>query len=138
VPAHPIRRATHCALLALALLLALNASARGQAAAPEEPALVLHQGATVRVRVPQLGPDWIAGRVVQTAGAHPCLSFKLERTDAGGRAQYVFLSGVREVEVDRRTNEGALTFGLPPTTADDWEPVALAALRRQDAGCRRR
>jgi hypothetical protein len=132
------------ALSARSLLLAPGRSAWGQASESAAPAAVqpvvsvLHQGATVRVRVPQLGPDWIGGRVVQTATAHPCLSFRLERTDAAGRAQYVFLSGVREVEVDRRTNEGAFTVGLPPATAEDWEPVALTALRRQDAGCRRR
>lgn len=99
---------------------------------------MLHQGASVRVRVPQLGTGWIRGTVVQTGGAHPCLGFKLARTDSKGRPQYVFLGGVRALEVDRRTNQGAFVVGLSPAADEDWQPIALSDLRRQDAGCRRR
>jgi hypothetical protein len=112
--------------------------AAAERTAPEAPALAeaLPQGAAVRVRVPSLGGAWIRGRVARTAGAAPCLLFELERKDAGGRTQFVFVRGVSAIELDRRMRGGPVA-GLPPASGAGWEPVALAVARRQDAGCRR-
>jgi hypothetical protein len=100
------------------------------------PVGVVAQGAAVRVQVPRLGGGWIRGRVARTASATPCLLFELERQDSAGRTQFVFLSGVRAVELDRRTRFGPVA-GLPPAQAGDWLLLSLADLRQQDVRCRR-
>ena len=105
-------------------------------AAPDVPALALPQGSAVRVRVPSLGGGWIRGRVARTASETPCMLFELERKDAGGRTQFVFLRGVGAIELDRRMRGGPVS-GLAPAAESDWQPVELAAARRQDAACRR-
>lgn len=78
-------------------------------------------GTAVRIRVPQLGQDWITARVTRTTGAAPCLAFELDRTDASGRTQYAFLRAVTAIEV----------------RVVDWVVFALERARRQDAECRR-
>ena len=105
-------------------------------AAEEVLAVPLPQGTAVRVRVPTLGGGWIRGRVARTAAERPCLLFELERKDARGRTQFVFLRGDSAVELDRRMRAGPVA-GLAPADDADWQPVPLAAARRQDSGCRR-
>src|SRR5690606_40637313 len=56
----------------------------------------------VRVRVPKLASPWITALVTRTAGEHACIAFALDRTDAAGRQQFAFLSGVTAIEVDVR------------------------------------
>lgn len=94
----------------------------GQIETPPAPVAALPLGAAVRVQVRRLGPSWIGARVVRTAGATPCLLFQLQRTDAAGNAQLVFLRGVSAIEIE---------------IGGAWKPVDLDAVRRQDAGCRR-
>jgi hypothetical protein len=111
----------------------------GPAATPaplDVPALALPQGSAVRVRVPSLGGGWIRGRVARTASETPCMLFELERKDAAGRTQFVFLRGVSAIALDRRMQGGPVS-GLAPAAEADWLPVELAAARRQDAECRR-
>lgn len=122
------------ALLAAVLLMLPIRPAVSQQAPAER---ALHLGAHVRVKVPRIGADWIEGTVVGARNSPGCFAIRLEHTDAQGRQQYAFLAGVTELEVDRRTNEGVLTVGLPPATADDWESWSKADLAKAAAGCNR-
>ena len=101
------------------------------------PDSLLHVGATVRVHGSRLGSGWRVGTVVVSAGGHPCLAVKLLPL-RGVTPLYLTSASFTEVQADQRTNQGALTLGLPPAEESDWTPVPVAELRRRDAACRRR
>jgi len=97
----------------------------------------LHLGAQVRVKVPKIDAGWIDGTIVGAKGSPTCFAVRLEHTDAQGRQQYAYLAAVTELQVDRRTNTGTLTVGLPPAAAEDWEAWSKADLAAAAARCRR-
>ena len=114
---------------------ALSGRDAGAAARPRRPE-VLAIGMRVRVRVPQLTGSWITALVTRTAGEQPCLAFALARTDAVGRRQFVFLSGVTDIEVDVRGDGAMVMSGSDPAGAE-WVGFPLDAARAQDTTCRR-
>ena len=122
------------ALLA-ATIVALPFTQAGAQQPPRE--RTLHLGAQVRVKVPKIDSDWIDGTVVGAKGSPTCFAVRLEHTDAQGRQQYAYLAGVTELQVDRRTNAGTLTVGLPPAAAEDWEAWSRADLAAAAARCQR-
>jgi hypothetical protein len=97
----------------------------------------LHLGAHVQVKVPKIAPDWIEGTVVGAQGSATCFAVRLNHTDAQGRQQYAFLKAVTELQVDRRTNEGILTVGLPPATEADWETWSKTDVDSAASRCKR-
>jgi hypothetical protein len=99
--------------------------------------VIVHPGAQVRVRAPAAGPGWLVGTLTRSQGPTPCLGVRLARTDAQGRTRIVTLRGVDTLEVDSRSNQATPVFGLDTPRAGGWRPVPLAALRAQDAACRR-
>ncbi|MFZ5623714.1 MAG: hypothetical protein ACOY71_04685 [Gemmatimonadota bacterium] len=118
------------------LLAALMAAPLAAPLAAQAP--VVHIGATVRARIPRLGADWMTGRFTSTTGARQCLGVRLDQPDAAGRPRMALLTGITELQVDRRTNQGVLTAALSPPTDADWEPADLAQLVVQDSLCRKR
>jgi hypothetical protein len=98
---------------------------------------VLRAGAQVRVRAPAAGAGWLVGTLARSQAAAPCLGMRLARPDAQGRARIVTLRGVDSLEVDPRSNGATPVFRLDTPRAGGWRPVPLAALRAQDAACRR-
>lgn len=127
--------------------LALVAGCASQSEEPEQPTpaetaatypdSLLHVGATVRVRGPRLGRGWRVGTVVVSAGRHPCLAIKILPMQ-GLTPLYLTAASFSRVDADQRTNQGALTVGLPPAQESDWVTLPLRELRRRDAACRRR
>lgn len=97
----------------------------------------LHPAAQVQVKVPKVAPDWLTGTVVQAQTSAGCLAIRLDHTDTAGRQQYAFLAGVTALRVDRRTNLGVVTVGLPPATGTDWEEWSTEELTAAAARCRR-
>lgn len=130
---------------AIALLAALAgacgshqevAEAPAPAAEATFPDSLLHVGATVRVHGRRLGRNWRVGTVVVSAGARRCLAVKILPLH-GVTPIYLTPADLSEVEADQRTNQGALTMGLPPAQESDWAPLPLHELRRRDSACRR-
>jgi hypothetical protein len=122
------------ALLIASLMSLPLAPAAGQQPGPDR---ILHLGAQVRVRAPSVDSGWIAGTIVGSQRTPACVAVRLDHTDTSGRQQYAFLRAVTELKVDRRTNEGVLTLGLPAATEADWESWSKADLVAADARCKR-
>jgi len=91
----------------------------------------------VQVKAPSLDSGWIAGTIVGSQRSPTCVAIRLDHTDPNGRQQYAFLRAITELRVDRRTNEGVLTLGLPAPTEADWETWSKADLMAVDASCKR-
>lgn len=108
----------------------------GSPTPPVAPDTLLHIGATVRVEVPRLADGWLAGTVVRS-NTSGCLAVRLERVTRAGQPLYAFFRAIERLEVDKRTNQGVFTFGLPPAAADDWRPLTEAELKRLRRACRR-
>jgi hypothetical protein len=102
-----------------------------------DPDSLLHVGASVRVQAPKVAPGWLPGTVARSSTSSGCLAVKLEQRDAADRPLYVFLRAVTALEVDQRTNQGALTVGLPPAEAGDWRALTAAELDELRRACRR-
>lgn len=120
-------------LLAMLLMLPISPVLAQQA----PPSRTLQVGAQARARVPKIAPEWIDGTVVAPQATPTCLAIRLEHTDGEGRQQYVFLAGVKELKVDRRTNQGVLTAGLPPAAEADWDAWTPGEIATAAAKCRR-
>ena len=102
----------------------------------QTPPPVVYQGATVRALVPSLSKSWQGGEFAQAkVQGGICLGVAVRLQGAGGPVSMVLLNGIKQLEVDRRTNQDARVLDISPPTPDDWQPVDLTALRAQDAAC---
>ena len=100
--------------------------------AQQAPHRYLHAAARVRVKIAALDTSWIDGTVVEGVTSPGCLAVRLEHKDRAGNQQYAFLAAVTALRVDRRTNQGVITIGLPPPADSDWvewsrQDIAAAA-----------
>ncbi|HWA59249.1 MAG TPA: hypothetical protein VG692_18495 [Gemmatimonadales bacterium] len=115
-------------------LLALVAAPLAAQDAPRP--LLVHPGATVRVRAPSLGPGVYLGKFA-TANVRgtPCYGAAVTLPGANGSPSLILLKGISRLEVDRRTNVDAIVMGLEPPADSDWQAIDLARLRAQDIAC---
>ncbi len=111
---------------------------------------LIYQGATVRVRVPTIGPGWLPGKFAHARSrSGDCLGVAVHWAKAGPTPVLVMLGGVTALQVDRRTNTDLQVFDLdaPPASAgksahpaeapdSDWQPIDLAALKKTDHQCK--
>jgi hypothetical protein len=99
---------------------------------------LLYVGAAVRVQAPSVAFGWLPGIIVRSGASPTCLAVKLDLRDGAGRQLYAFLRVVKALEVDERTNQGAMTIGLPPAEPSDWRALTPAELGELRERCRRR
>ncbi len=131
------------------LIAAILASASPLAAQTADPAppprvqpprqdSLLHQGATVQVRVPSLGASLLIGQVGHSNRSPGCLGIALEKRDTAGRQYFTYLKGVTLLQVDRRTNQGFHVRLDSPPGPEDWLTLTKAEVAVADSGCHRR
>lgn len=100
------------------------------------PDSLLFANAIVRVRVPTMKGGWYRGRLVRSTSALGCLAVMIEMEQPDQPQRYVFLHGVDSLAVDKRTNSGVMTVGLPEAIESDWQVFSREELLLANAGCK--
>jgi hypothetical protein len=99
---------------------------------------VLHQGATVLVRIPAFGGELTSGTIGRSNTSPGCLGIALEKRDPAGRQYFAYLKAVTFLQVDRRTNRGFHARLDSPPSPDDLQTLTKAQIAIADSGCHRK
>jgi hypothetical protein len=123
----------HCAT---AGLIAVLSGHPGRAAAQGTKATVVFEHASVRAKVPSLGPGWYYGSFAHARTSKgDCLGVGLKLPQAPKEPVLVLLMGLKVLEVDRRTNSDVYAMGLDAPADSDWQVVDLPAVIKADTAC---
>ena len=97
----------------------------------------VYKRAHVRAKVPSLGAGWLYGQFAHARSSMgDCLGVGLVLPKYPKDTMLVLIGGLKELQVDRRTNTDVYTIGLTPPADSDWQDVDLKALAKADSGCK--